>query len=393
MFTVPFNCTGCHACVNICPKNCISMEDNGEEFLYPLIDMDKCIDCGQCESVCPVINEPELSRQTLAFAIKSRNDSERNKSTSGGIFPIFAKYILNQGGIVLGAAYDENFVVYHTFVENKEQLCLLQGAKYSQSKLDDLFLKIKEILQTGRKVLFSGTPCQCTGLKKYLGKEYDDLVTTDLICHGVPSPKVWQAYIDYRSQKENSGQRPTQINMRSKESGWSRYGYSTEFVYSPDHITRTKNGQDLFMKAFIGNICLRNSCSDCKAKGVERCTDFTLGDYWGIWNQHPEFDDNKGTSVVFVHTEKGRQILNELQDQIDSLQVSLEDAYKENVSMVNSSKPHEARDEFIKQVTADDFEELVNQYFPTVEVKKPRVMQRLKEKIRRILLFNIGRLI
>ena len=173
--------------------------------------------------------------------------------------------------------------------------------------------------------------------------------------------------------------------MRSKESGWSGYGYSTEFVYSPDHITRTKNGQDLFMKAFIGNICLRKSCSDCKAKGVERCTDFTLGDYWGIWNQYPEFDDNKGTSVVFVHTEKGRQILNELQDQIDSLQVSLEDAYKENVSMVNSSKPHEARDEFIKQVTADNFEELINQYFPPVEVKKFGVMQRIRGKVQRIL--------
>ena len=173
--------------------------------------------------------------------------------------------------------------------------------------------------------------------------------------------------------------------MRSKESGWSRYGYSTEFVYSPDHITRTKNGQDVFMKAFIGNICLRKSCSDCKAKGVERCTDFTLGDYWGIWNQYPEFDDNKGTSIVFVHTEKGRQILNELQDQIDSLQVSLEDAYKENVSMVNSSKPHEARDEFIKEVTADNFEELVNHYFPLVEVKKPGVMQRIKGEVKRIL--------
>ena len=133
---------------------------------------------------------------------------------------------MNQGGIIAGAAYDENFVVHHIFLENEEQLHLLQGAKYSQSRLDDSFSKIKEILQTGRKVLFSGNPCQCAGLKKYFEKEYDNLVTTDLICHGVPSPKVWQAYIDYRSQKENSGQRPVQINMRFKENGWSRYGYS-----------------------------------------------------------------------------------------------------------------------------------------------------------------------
>ena len=322
-------CTGCYACMNICPKNCISMEDNGEGFLYPHIDMDKCIDCGRCESVCPVISEPELSRQTLAFAIKSRNDSERNKSTSGGIFSVLAKYVLNQGGIIAGAAYDENFVVHHIFLENEEQLHLLQGAKYSQSKLDDLFSKIKEILQTGRKVLFSGTPCQCAGLKKYLGKEYDDLVTTDLICHGVPSPKVWQAYIDYRSKKENNGQRPTQINMRSKESGWSGYGYSTEFVYSPDHITRTKNGQDLFMKAFIGNICLRKSCSDCKAKGVERCTDFTLGDYWGIWNQHPEFDDNKGVSLLFFNNDRALERFDSFKEVLKYQEISVTDAVRQ----------------------------------------------------------------
>lgn len=317
--------------------------------------------------------------------MKIRNNIERNKSTSGGIFPILAKYVLDQGGIISGAAYDENFVVQHIFVESEDQLYLLQGVQYSQSRLGDSFLKIKVILQTGRKVLFSGTSCQCAGLKTFLGREYDNLVTTDLICHRVPSPKDWQTYIDYRSGKENNGQRPVKINMRSKESRWSHYGYSTEFIYSPDHITKTKNGQDLSKKAFVGNICLRSSCSDCKAKGVERCTDFTLGDYWGIWNQHSEFDDNKGISVVFVHTEKGRQILNELQDQIHSMPVNIEDAYKESMSMINSSKPYEARDEFMKQATAENFEELVNQYFPPMSVKKPGVMQRVKGKIKRML--------
>lgn len=385
MFQIPLNCTGCQACASICPKNCISMVTAGDGFRLPDISTENCVQCGKCEKVCPVLHTQIVSTNTLAFAIKNRNEKERKDSTSGGIFSLLAKFVLNQNGIVFGAAYSENFEVRHVAITDSNRLSLLQGAKYTQSIVGNAFEEAKKELETGRTVLFSGTSCQCAGLKSFLGKPYDNLLTVDLICHGVPSPKVWQAYIDYRSKKENSGQRPTQINMRSKESGWSRYGYSTEFVYSSDHITRIKNGQDLFMKAFIGNICLRNSCSDCKAKGVERCTDFTLGDYWGIWNQYPEFDDNKGTSVVFVHTEKGRQVLNELQDQIDSLQVSLEDAYKENMSMVNSSIPHEARDEFIKQVTADNFEELVNQYFPPIEVKKPGVMQRIKGKVKRIL--------
>lgn len=384
MLQIPDNCTGCYSCYNGCPKNCISMEDNGEGFLYPYINLNYCVNCKKCEKVCPVNNPPSLNTNTIFYAAKNKNISERYHSTSGGIFPILAKYVLSQGGIVAGAAYDDHFVVRHIFIESTEQIHLLQGAKYSQSRIGDSFAEIRKLLQSGRIVLFSGTPCQCSGLMNYLGENYKNLIMADLICHGVPSPKVWQAYIDYRSNKENNGIRPKEINMRSKTSGWSRYGYSTEFDYGNGHITRAHNSQDLFMKIFVGNLCLRDSCSNCVAKGIERCSDFTLGDYWGVWNQHPEIDDDKGVSIVFVHTKKGKKIFETLRAQMEYIEVDVDSAYKENPSLVASSKAHDKRAEFFKRVNKDIFEELVDEYFPLRKTKKSEVFQRLKGKLKRL---------
>mgnify|MGYP005802589035 FL=1 len=377
-------CTGCYACVNICPRKCIAMKIESQNFSAPRIDLQCCVDCGMCEEGCPILHIPEININTTGYAMKSRNESDRRKSTSGGVFSLLAEYVIEEGGIVYGAAYAPDFSVHHIAITKRQELSLLQGAKYTQSVIGSCFSKIKLQLHSECLVLFSGTPCQCAGLKSFLGKEYRNLITLDIICHGVPAPKVWQAYIDYRSNKENNGIRPQKINMRSKVSGWSRYGYSTEFDYGNGKITRIHNSQDLFMQAFTGNICLRNSCSNCKAKGVERCTDFTLGDYWGIWNQHPEFDDNKGTSVVFVHSQKGREILEQLSDKMDCLKVDIEVAYKENGSLVNSSPAHSGRDEFLEQITADNFEDLVKKYFPQESVQKSGLLQRIKRKLGRI---------
>lgn len=387
MFHIPFNCTGCHACASSCPKKCIIMKKRETGFLLPEIDHTiSCIDCGQCEKVCPVLHTPATSIKTTVYAIKSKNQNERSKSTSGGMFPLLAEYVLDRNGVVFGAAYDSDFSVRHIKVCDKSELSLLQGAKYVQSTIGTSFLEVKKELSSGRLVLFSGTPCQCAGLQSFLGKQqYQNLITVDLICHGVPSSKVWQAYVDYRSQKENAGTRPLRINMRSKSSGWSHYGYSTEFDYGNGKISRIKNGDDLFMKAFVGNICLRSSCSDCKMKGVERCTDFTLGDYWGIWNQHPEFDDNKGTSVVFVHSQRGQEILEQLKDKMECLKVDIQDAYRENGSLINVSLAHFSREEFLAHITADNFENLVNQYFPQAKGHKSGVLYRIRRKIRRII--------
>ena len=384
MIRVPFNCTGCHACVSVCPNNCIAMVVNEEGFSFPEINTSKCIQCNLCDRICPVTNEQVKSTHTQAYGIKNKNETERRDSSSGGVFSLLAEQILVHGGVVFGAAYNDDFAVQHIAVRDKKDLSRLRNAKYTQSMIGNSFKEIETLLKSGRKVLFSGTPCQCSGLKQFLRKEYDNLLLVDLICHGVPSPKVCQMYINYRSLKENTGKRPVRMNKRSKKTGWSHYGYSTEFDYGDGKISQIGNGHDLFMKAFVGNICLRSSCSDCKMKGVERCTDFTLGDYWGIWNQHPEFDDNKGTSVVFVHSQKGREILEQLSDKIDCLKVAIEDAYKENGSLVNSSPAHSGRDEFLEQITADNFEDLVKKYFPQESVQKSGLLQRIKRKLGRI---------
>lgn len=379
MIRIPSTCTGCHACAAICPKKCIDMKDIGEGFLFPVIHTETCIQCNRCEEVCPVLHIPGSSHQTQVFALKNKDEAERKKSTSGGVFPLLARRILDAGGIIYGAAYDSDFSVKHIAVEDSENLSLLQGTKYVQSTVGRIFPEVKDHLKAGQQVLFSGTPCQCAGLRAFLGKEHENLMLVDLICHGVPSPKVWQTYIDYRARKENGGKRPVKINMRSKVNGWSRY--STEFDYGNGKIARSQNSEDPFIRAFVGNICLRSSCSECLVKGTERCTDLTLGDYWGIWSQHSEFNDEKGTSIVFVHSAKGMDMLNWVKDQTEWLEIPSEDAYRENMSMVSSSQPHEKRNEFLDRITSDNFGDVVREYFPPVPAKKLGVWEKVKGKL------------
>lgn len=190
-----------------------------------------CVNCGQCQKVCPVMHIPEVSTKTTVYAIKNRNEAIRIESTSGGAFPLLAEYVLERDGVVSGVAYNSGFSVQHIAVSDWKEISLLRGTKYVQSKIGTCLLEVKKELLSGRTVLFSGTPCQCAGLKSFLGRKYDNLITVDMICHGIPSSKVWQAYIDYRSKIENESKRPFRINMRSKSSGWSHYGYSMEFDY------------------------------------------------------------------------------------------------------------------------------------------------------------------
>lgn len=380
-FEIPMNCTGCSACSVICPNDCITMEIREDSFIYPRVDNSRCTSCNLCRQKCPVLNKPKVNSCISSFALINKNRIERQNSTSGGAFPLLANYVLDLKGIVFGASYMPDFSIRHIAIQDKRDLVLLQGAKYSQSRLDNCFLEIKKQLQLGRMVLFSGTPCQCMGLQSFLGKQYENLINVDVICHGVPAPKVWENYIAYRSDKENDGEKPIHINMRSKVSGWTRYGYCTEFEYKNGKTTHILNEKDLFMQAFISNICLRNSCSDCVAKGLEKCTDLTLGDYWGVWNQHPEFDDNKGTSIVFVHSQKGQSILQQLGDKMNALEVDINEAYSENVSMIKSSTAHPSRNEFISNITKDNFENLVQKYVLSSSKSKLETIKRLVKKI------------
>ena len=361
-------CTGCTACANICPKSCIEMKEDDEGFAQPVIDNSKCISCLACERVCPILsNRTPKDEETKAYAALSKNDETRLESSSGGIFSELAKLILQSNGIVYGAKYDDDFKVIHTGIEDIESLKELRGAKYSQSDLSTIFQTIKKQLNNGRQVLFSGTPCQIGGLKAFLKKDYDNLYCIDFVCHGVPSPLVWKKYIEYRSQVDADNQVPEYINLRNKESGWSHYSYQVEFAYSKSNHYLCQNDKDLYMSLFVNNYILRRSCSNCYYKGYSRESDITLGDFWGIWDILPSMDDNKGTSVVFTHSNKGEKLLNSAAIHLQSNPVTLDQATMMNPSLLKSSFPKENRERVLKEISQNGFHtkdkiiEIINQ--------------------------------
>ena len=377
-------CTGCTACKSICPKQCINMLKDEEGFNQLVIDLNNCINCKLCENICPILNKLEVHKDTSAYAIINKDENVRLNSTSGGFFSILANYVFENNGYVVGASYNNQYDVEHIIINNKEDLYKLRGAKYSQSELGDILIQIKQLLEDKQLVLFSGTPCQVGGLKAYLRKEYSNLITVDLICHGVPSPKVWKDYVEYRSNNDNNGELPININLRSKSSGWSKYGYSVEFDYGT-HKYSNLNSQDLFMKIFVGDYCLRESCSNCTFKGIHRVSDFTLGDYWGVWDQLPEMDDNKGTSLVFVRGNKAQELFNLLNENFDYKEVDRGESTTMNPSMIRSSVSKENRNEFLKEINSNNFEEITNKYLIKQKTEKISFVNRVKSKIKRIL--------
>ena len=337
-------CTGCTACASVCPKGCISMVADADGFLHPAVCAEHCIGCALCQSVCPVATPQKKDRhQPKAYAAYSKDEVVRIQSSSGGIFTEIARVALKKGGVVYGAAYNDQFDVLHICVENEDDLDKLRGAKYAQSNLQGIFPDVKAKLNAGRLVLFSGTPCQVAGLKSYLRKEYDNLLTVDFVCHSVPSPLAWREYVKYRSQQDNNGCLPKTINLRAKETGWSRYQYSNLFRYKNGKNHIVKNGESLYMKLFVGGYINRESCTNCHFKGYSRISDMTLGDFWGIWEIAPELDDNKGTSVLLIQSRRGAELLTEIIEQSVLKEVTLEQASRENPAMITCSKSNKRR--------------------------------------------------
>lgn len=339
-------CTGCTACASVCPKGCITMAADENGFLCPVVDESRCVACGLCEKVCPIVTPIKATENTpKAYAAYSKDEAVRMCSSSGGIFTEIAKAVLAEDGVVFGAAYNERFEVVHIPVETGADLALLRGAKYAQSSLSGIFPKVKAALDAGRQVLFSGTPCQVGGLKAYLRKDYPNLLTVDFVCHSVPSPMAWQAYVHHRAQQDNGGKLPQSIHLRSKATGWSRYRYSNRFEYSGGKAHTATSGDSLYMKLFVGGYINRESCANCRFKGYARVSDFTLGDFWGVWDIAPEMDDNKGTSVLLVHSPKATQLLESISNILMLKEVSLEEASAQNPAMIQCSQPKERRAE------------------------------------------------
>ncbi len=335
------SCTGCGACVSACPVRCLEMVADSEGFLYPVVQNDACIHCGKCTSVCPVSKDCSKKGPQVCFAVKSADEGVRSASSSGGVFPALAEAVLARDGMVFGAAWTEDYEVQHIAVTESKDIPLMQGAKYAQSQTGNTFRQAKEVLETGRPVLYAGTPCQIAGLRSYLRKDYENLICVDMICHGVPSPAVWQAYLSEFTE----GQKPAAVNHRCKDSGWSHYQYSMSVTLEGGQRILCKNGEDPFLKGMVQDLYLRPSCSDCRFKGTHHQGDLTLSDFWGIWNLDPGFDDNKGVSAVIVNTRKGLDLL-ESCDRLIKKEVALSNICAENPSWARSSHMHRNRTSF-----------------------------------------------
>lgn len=375
-------CVGCTACMNVCPKNCIQMQKDLNGFLYPEINTDKCINCFQCENVCPILNNVEILNESPdAYAAFSLNDNIRKESSSGGIFSEIAKIIIEKNGVIYGAAYNKNFEVYHCKINKIDELNKLRGAKYSESILGYCFSNIQENLKSGQYVLFSGTPCQIAGLKSFLKKDYDTLFCVDFVCHGIPSPIAWKSYIKYRTEIDSNGEYPCNINLRSKETGWSNYQYSNVFQYKNGYQHAELSTDSLYMKLFVNDYISRESCENCKFKGYDRVSDFTLGDFWGVWDIVPEMDDNKGTSVVLIHSEKAKSLWKIIKPNVKFQSVTINQTAEQNQSMCNSSKSHIARNNTLEKIRKGNISEC-EQLFA---IKNDKIYFKIKNKIKIIL--------
>lgn len=310
-----------------------------------------------------------------AYACINKDEEIRKNSSSGGIFTLLAEQILNKQGVVFGAAFDENYHIIHTYIENKNDIEKFRGSKYAQSKIGTCYRQAKEFLDQGRYVLFTGTPCQVEGLKMYLKKEYENLYTQDIICHGTPSHKVWEKYLEYR--KNISGQEPEKISFRNKDDGWKLF--NMKFEYQKSNYKKNQN-QDPYMQAFLKNASLREECYKCKFKNKNRASDITLADFWGIENILPEMDDNKGTSLVIVHSEKGQQLFKDISSKMTYKQVDFNEAIKYNPSMLESVKPDSKRKDFFENLDKVPFDKLVKKY-----TYKGSVTNRIKNIIKKII--------
>lgn len=354
-------CTGCGACAVACPMNCIKMQCDIEGFRYPIVNYSKCITCQKCNSVCPILNKPIPTCNQISYAVKNPEENIRRISSSGGMFAALAFFVISQGGAICGAAYTDNFGVEHQIIDKFSEINVLQGAKYVQSRTEHLFPKLRDILETGRWLLFVGTPCQIAGFKSYLTKDYEKLILVDMICHGVPSYATWKKYLSYRMYKDTKESDIISINQRDKSSGWSRYRYSLNIKYKNDMTYCMPQNQDVYMLGFVNNLYLRPSCSNCEFKGLERYSDFTLGDYWGVWDQYPEFDDDMGISIVLVNTNKALIHWSNICDHIQFIPVNNLEALRQNPSAFESSPPHPKREEFFSRVENTNFEPLVSE--------------------------------
>lgn len=357
-------CTGCGACGQSCPQKAISLLPDSEGFLIPVIDASRCVKCGLCEKICPVLaitsEAPPDGTFSLreSFACIARDEKIRAESSSGGVFTVLAEKVIADGGVVFGAEFAGDFSARQGWTENAEGIARFRGSKYVQSRTEDTFAVCKTFLESGRRVLYSGTPCQIAGLKAFLRKPYENLLTVDLICHGVPSPALW---LKYRQECEKkSASQTVKATFRQKTDGWDQITLSLTFangrVYGPP------NKQNRYIQLFMQDNALRESCYRCAFRGDRHPADLTLADFWGVGQIHPDFSDNKGTSLVIVQSEKGHALLASCADSLRCNETDLRLALRSNPAYARSFPRTKKRNRFYQHFEARDIEELYRRF-------------------------------
>lgn len=361
------NCCGCNACGDICPKDSITFKTDIEGFWYPEVNVDTCIDCHLCESVCPIINIKELKKNDYpkpAYTIAAVNKNMRIRwnSTSGGAYTALAESMLEQGGYISGAIYNEGFTGVHNYVShNSEDLERLRSSKYLQSNAEGLFKEIRRLLVKGEKVLACGTPCQMAALRSYLRKDYENLVIVDFICRGVNSPKVYRAYLD--SLEKRYGSKVVYVKAKNKELGWRNLTRKVTFENGKSYYGI--HMEDDFRRGYHTNVFCRPSCYECQFKGFPRIADITIGDYWGIEKVDKNLDMNIGTSLMLLNSDKGIAFFEKVKDKLEYRETKFESILGGNIALYKSIEPAKInRDAFFQDLDATDFDAVTLKYFP-----------------------------
>lgn len=364
------NCCGCSACKNICPKHCITMVEDELGFLYPEINEQSCIHCGLCQKVCKFVHEKKKNESVLVYASKNKNQNTHERSSSGGLFIPFSDTILNQNGIVYGAQFDSDFRVIHGRADNESKRNQFVGSKYVQSDMGTIFTQVEEDLKENRKVLFTGTACQVHGLLSYLEQrkcKMEQLFTIDIICHGVPSPKMWKEFLQ-DMQKE---QKIKQITFTCKDIKNELKGFKCTYANGNEVLKGFY--QTSYGKLFLNNYNLRESCFQCRYASVSnRYADITLGDFWGLEKSMPDFVDSKGISLVLVHTEKGRKLFEQIESEVEYRESNMLDCLQPNLK--EPSRSPENRTLFINKYIKSGYSNAYHYVFP----------ESLKDKLRKI---------
>ena len=375
----PSQCYGCRACEHVCPQKAITMSTNEEGFWYPELDAEKCVHCQLCVKVCPYDTPSDAHASSCAVAVQNQNNEALLESSSGGIFSALADYVLANQGYVAGCVFDDSFTAVHILTDQHEGVKRMRGSKYVQSDLNDVYLQIRDRLQQGALVLFTGTPCQADGLRGFLKKDYENLLTVDLICHGVPSPGLFRQYLESLAQKKGT---ITDIRFRDKRrNGWCSQGSVT---YSKKTKTITPFNDSYYYCYYLQNSVSRMCCYSCKYASTRRVGDITIGDFWNIGDVLPDVDATAGFSAVLVNTEKGQRFLNQIADNVKMYETSVETVVKGNGNLSQPSPMSEKRQFIFSQIAAQGYDHVAKQECKFQYVR-PFIRKHMPKGIKRFL--------